>query len=323
MAVMPPITVAAAAPVFKVLAPLPLLVRGGAGRGFPSSSNLAFSSLVTLEVAFRFAPWAARTRMASARFMEEANISAVCPRADSVLLTSAPCSSKTLTPSASPAAAAFISGVVPRELVKFGSAPTFNIASSIVALPLVAARNSGVIAPTRVSTFMFAPAASSILTISVSFFNAAQCIAVIPSLWAAFTSAFAFSKVRTTERSPCIAASATRRSAPAATVDSATQQTPITFLRTIDSSDRQFARAVANLLYVVDAELAEHGEQQIRHGSSRSALQMVIALELPIGATSQKYRQSSVLMDMRIAHRTAIKDHAMIEQVAIAIRRIF
>ena len=79
----------------------------------------------------------------------------------------------------------------------------------------------------RVVAFGLAPAYSSIETRSASPCMAAQWSAVMPSPWAAFTSAASLSSVRTAAVSPRMAASATGESPGAARSSVERQSAPI------------------------------------------------------------------------------------------------
>ena len=85
-------------------------------------------------------------------------MSAVCPRQLSFALTSAPCASSVFTAAGMPVRAAVMSAVSPSDCVAFGLAPAFSSSSSIAALPLVAASESGG-TPYRFAALTSAPGA--------------------------------------------------------------------------------------------------------------------------------------------------------------------
>ena len=47
-----------------------------------------------------------------------------------------------------------------------------------------------------------------------------------------------------------------------------------------------------------------------------------IAFELPLAWPSQEQRHALVVVDVRIAHGAAVEHHRMVQQVAVAIRRV-
>ena len=97
----------------------------------------------------------------------------------------------------------------------------------MAAFPLVQAMNSGVMPPSRVVTFTFAPAASSIFAVSRSSLKAAQCSAVLPSPCAPSMSTLSFKRDCTALRSPRIAASERRASLAKASADASKIKVPI------------------------------------------------------------------------------------------------
>ncbi len=174
-----------------------------------AGSLLRAARSVTFDVAFRSAPLLASSVSTAARFDAAANIAAVSSRTGSFALTLAPPSISSFTASVFPDADASISAVVPLLVALFASAPDFSSGAMTDPLPFFAARMSGVYAPIRVVARTLAPANSSVWTRSASSFIAAQWSAVMPSPWAALTSAACFSSDRTASLLPCIAASAT------------------------------------------------------------------------------------------------------------------
>ena len=92
-------------------------------------------------------------------------------------------------------------------------------------LPALLATCSGWYAPMRVAARTEARARSNVAAITESPRCAAQCNAVMPSPCGAFTSTPLASSVRSAERSPCMAASATGAAAPA-TLACAVHSTP-------------------------------------------------------------------------------------------------
>ncbi len=92
------------------------------------------------------------------RLKPAANISGVSPLAVSFALISAPFSIRLVIERVSPAAAAIISGVVPLLVVALASAPAASSAATTAECPPLAARYSGVYAPSRVVARTLAPA---------------------------------------------------------------------------------------------------------------------------------------------------------------------
>ena len=85
----------------------------------------------------------------------------------------------------------------------------------------------------------------------------------------------------------------------------------------IDSS-----RAVAELVDP-DARLVEQAHQQVRHRHvvRRREREVASALQ-PAGSSARDHqRQVDVQMHVRIAHRAAVEQDAVVEQVAVAVRR--
>jgi hypothetical protein len=94
-------------------------------------------------------------------------MTAVWPFAGSFVSGFAPFASSSLTGSVLPTRAAVISTVSPVGRLLFGSAPAFNSRSVIAALPLLAARKSGV-TPQSFAMSRCAPAWISIVATSTS-----------------------------------------------------------------------------------------------------------------------------------------------------------
>src|SRR5215469_1368240 len=229
-----------------------------------------------------------RTLIAAPRLSAAANMRAVCPCEPSLAFTSAPCSTRTRTASGFPAAAAIIRAVVRCSSAEFGSAPALSSNSVVAGFPFLQAIIRGVIAPTRVAAFTFAPAARSILVISASSLYAAQCSAVVPSPWAALTSAFCSIRERTASLLPCMAASASLLSF-AAETNATIEVQRITLLPNISHSshlDCDLSRAVAHALYV-HASLAKHRQQDVGHRCRILTPDMQISFHFPVGVACQ------------------------------------
>src|SRR5258708_2487999 len=251
----------------------------------------------------------------------------------------APWSNRTLTASALPEAAASMRAVVPLVFTEFAFAPALSSVSITAAFPLVQAMNSGVMAPSRVAAFTFAPAASKVFTISRSSLYAAQCSAVAPSPWAAFTSAFCFSRERTASLSFCMTASASRVSPVAAKSSAAIQSPPIMLLDNICPPTQLPARKPAagtiacptsngyltvtvTERFDIHAQLVQHGQRNIRHRSGVRTAYMQIAFQLSIGVAGQENRHALVVVNIAVAHGAAIQNHRMVQQIAVTVRRV-
>src|SRR5215831_13420280 len=48
---------------------------------------------------------------------------------------------------------------------------------------------------------------------------------------------------------------------------------------------------------------------------------MPVTLEGSIGSPSKEQRQKSMLMNMRISHRTSVEDRCVVQQISVAVRR--
>src|SRR5580704_4554858 len=57
------------------------------------------------------------------------------------------------------------------------------------------------------------------------------------------------------------------------------------------------------------AQLMQHGEHNV--GGRR-----------PVGASHQNHRHAFMIVDVRIAHGAAVQNHGMVQQIAVAIRRV-
>src|SRR5579872_556021 len=182
--------------------------------------------------------------------------------------------------------------------------------------------NSGVAAPKRVVALTFAPEASRSLASSTSSFWAAQCRAVLPSPCAPLTSALSWISRRTASRLPCWAASATRVSA--AYVSAASPRISPASLRIArppDLLNRDLSGAVPDLVHV-HADLANHRQQNIRHGRVVLAANMLPALDAAVGVAGQENRHALVIVRVGIAQRAAVQNQRMIQQVAVAVGRV-
>src|SRR6266446_10494189 len=84
---------------------------------------------------------------------------------------------------------------------------------------------------------------------------------------------------------------------------------------------RQKACAIANA-FLRNPGLLQNGHQQIRHGRVLRILEVTTTLHSARCATSHKDRQWRVIMNVAVAHRATVKDQRMIEQTAVAVRRV-
>jgi CheY-like chemotaxis protein len=73
----------------------------------------------------------------------------------------------------------------------------------------------------------------------------------------------------------------------------------------------------------VHAQLVHDGQQTVCLRSSGSAHAMQVAVQVAARVARQQKRQPPVIVTIGIAHRAAIKNQRMIEQLAVAIRRVF
>ena len=154
------------------------------------------------------APRLRSTRITSPRSAAAAKMSGVWPHSDSRAFMSALWSTRAVTASALPEAAARCRAEAPLAVATFGSLPAFRSALTTAALPARLAMCSGVYEPMRVTAVSLARDRTSKSVIATSERSAAQCSAVMPSPCAAFTSAFCSISFRIATMSPRIAASA-------------------------------------------------------------------------------------------------------------------
>src|SRR5262245_26096722 len=180
----------------------------------------------------------------------------------------------------------------------------------------------------RVIAERFAPALTRVLTISALSLKTAQCNAVIPSPCAALTSAPCFNRLRTAGRSPFIAASATRDSTAPAWINALVPS----------PSARQMNKAAMTLFFNiaspplngelsgaitegfrVDAHSAQQREIHIRHRRSIGRHKVQITFQRTVAVAGQEDRATFVIVQVAVAHRGAVQNEGVIEQVAVSV----
>src|SRR5581483_4422882 len=75
-------------------------------------------------------------------------------------------------------------------------------------------------------------------------------------------------------------------------------------------------------LLLLDSELVQHRQQQVRHRRVRSDTNVTPAFDLAGSAADQKYRQRIMVVLVAVAQRAPVQYQRMIEQCAVTVRRL-
>src|SRR6185503_3166626 len=180
----------------------------------------------------------------------------------------------------------------------------------------------------------FAPASNSAFSMARLSPWTAQCTAVEPSGAAWFGSAPPLSSERTALRLPFLAAST--RAVPSAANDAVAHNrasvTPMDRKTAMCSASRacrartlvveqQLPGAVAQLRDR-HTHVIEHGHEQVGHRRVRCVVEAVAGLELAVQLARQQDGQVLVTMKVSVAHAAAKQNRAVVEQRAVAVRRV-